>query len=271
MFQMRTSKPEAGNKYYIRKANGGYSNAIQGSPTDPDCNVLANCVGYAIGRFNEIGGYGYCKYLASVNAENFIQYKGSCEVSMEPSVGAVMVWRKGATLSGNDGAGHVAIVERVDSPTQVFTSESGYGSKAFWNSTRKKGDGNWGIGAGYTFLGFIKNPAVKDEPIPQPVKTVDQLADEVIKGLWGNGADRKTNLTNAGYDYNAVQNRVNEKLNGSTPAPQPVVTYYIVKRGDTLSGIAKKYGTTWQNIYEKNKNVIGSNPNRIFAGQKLKI
>ena len=76
-FKMRTSKPEAGNKYYITKANGGYSDAIKGSPIDKDCDVLSNCVGYAYGRFNEIGGYGYCKYLRPVNAENFIRYKGT--------------------------------------------------------------------------------------------------------------------------------------------------------------------------------------------------
>ena len=43
-------------------------------------------------------------------------------------------------------------------------------------------------------------------------KSVDTLAREVIKGLWGNGADRKNRLTAAGYDYNAVQKRVNELL-----------------------------------------------------------
>lgn len=43
-------------------------------------------------------------------------------------------------------------------------------------------------------------------------KTVDELAKEVIKGLWGNGADRRNRLTAAGYDYNAVQRRVNELL-----------------------------------------------------------
>ena len=35
-FVMRTSKPEAGNKYYIRKISGGYSNAIQGYPKDSE-------------------------------------------------------------------------------------------------------------------------------------------------------------------------------------------------------------------------------------------
>ena len=43
-------------------------------------------------------------------------------------------------------------------------------------------------------------------------KTVDELAKEVIAGKWGNGTDRKNRLTAAGYDYNAVQKRVNEML-----------------------------------------------------------
>lgn len=46
---------------------------------------------------------------------------------------------------------------------------------------------------------------------------------------------------------------------------------YTVKTGDTLSSIASKYNTTWQTIYEKNKKVIGNNPNLIYAGQKLTI
>lgn len=53
-YSPRKTKPEKGNKYYIRKANGGYSPCIKGNPTDKNCNVLCNCVGYAVGRFNEI-------------------------------------------------------------------------------------------------------------------------------------------------------------------------------------------------------------------------
>ena len=41
---------------------------------------------------------------------------------------------------------------------------------------------------------------------------LEQLADEVIAGKWDNGAEREGLLTAAGYDYNAVQKRVNEKL-----------------------------------------------------------
>ena len=44
-------------------------------------------------------------------------------------------------------------------------------------------------------------------------KTVLELAKEVIAGKWGNGQDRKNRLTASGYDYTAVQNKVNELLN----------------------------------------------------------
>ena len=43
-------------------------------------------------------------------------------------------------------------------------------------------------------------------------KSIDDIAYEVIQGKWGNGSERKYNLTNAGYDYEAVQKRVNEIL-----------------------------------------------------------
>lgn len=163
-FVPRLTRPEAGNKYYITRAAGGWSDAWPGSPTDKACNVLHNCVGYAYGRFNEIGGYGCCKYLRPVNAEQFMQCKGALETGLEPRLGACMVWQCGATLKGSDGAGHVAIVEQIISPTEIVTSESGYdAAKPFWTQRRKKADGNWEQGRGYKFLGFIYNPAVKTE------------------------------------------------------------------------------------------------------------
>jgi len=48
----------------------------------------------------------------------------------------------------------------------------------------------------------------------------------------------------------------------------PCSTVYTVKPGDTLSAIAKKYGTTYQTIAKLNGI---SNPNKIYPGQKLKI
>lgn len=94
-------------------------------------------------------------------------------------------------------------------------------------------------------------------------KSNEEIANEVIAGKWGNGQDRKNRLTSAGYDYQAVQNIVNQKFGYSNKT----VTY-TVKSGDTLSAIAKKYGTTYQKIAKDNGI---SNPNKIYPGQKLVI
>ena len=237
-FKMRTTKPGKGNKYYIRKANGGYSNAIKGSPTDSECNVLSNCVGYAYGRFNEIGGYGYCKYLAPVNAENFMDYKGSCKTGSTPKVGAVMVWHGNGNL-----AGHVAIVEKVNSSTQVYTSESSYGGKAFFNQTRNKGsNGNWGLSTNnYKFLGFIYNPAVKEEtpkPTTNTPSTNFKKGDKIVLNGYlyrdsaGNGKGaKKTN-------YKGTITIVNAK--GSKP-------YHIDSLGWVAAKDIKKQTTTTTN------------------------
>lgn len=183
---IRTSKPGAGNKFYITRGKGGYSQCIVGSPTDSQCNVLANCVGYACGRFNEIIGSMKYPYL-NCNAENFIERAKSAglEISSVPTLGGIMVWQKGATLSGNDGAGHVAVVERIDSANQIYTSESGYGSSAFWNSIRTNSNGRWGLGSGYTFRGCIVNPAIgkvtagSSTPTPAPSGSTTY---KVVKG-----------------------------------------------------------------------------------------
>ncbi len=96
-----------------------------------------------------------------------------------------------------------------------------------------------------------------------PLKSVNEIAQEVINGKWGNGDDRKNRLSSAGYNYNEVQSKVNE-LMGITNSN---ITY-IVKSGDTLSGIASKYGTTYQKLASYNGI---SNPNIIRVGQVIKI
>lgn len=56
--------------------------------------------------------------------------------------------------------------------------------------------------------------------------------------------------------------------------PKPKQRTYVVKRGDNLWNIAKKHygnGNQWRKIYNKNKKVIGSNPNLIYPGQKYVI
>lgn len=104
-------------------------------------------------------------------------------------------------------------------------------------------------------------PEPKPEPAPQK-KTPTQIADEVIAGKWGNGDERRQKLEAAGYNYQEVQDIVNKKMGQNT------YISYAVRRGDTLSAIAARYGTTWQKI-AKDNNL--SNPDLIFPGQRLII
>ena len=61
--------------------------------------------------------------------------------------------------------------------------------------------------------GFSKSQGTNTIPTEEkPIKTATELAREVIDGKWGNGEDRKARLTDAGYDYTAVQAEVNRLL-----------------------------------------------------------
>lgn len=139
--------------------------------------------------------------------------------------------------------------------------------------------GKWGngddrksklIAAGYDYYAIqnIVNEKLGSKNTSKPApskKSNSQIADEVIAGKWGNGDDRKSKLIAAGYDYYAVQNIVNEKLgSGSSSSKQ----YYTIKSGDTLSGIAAKYGTTVSWLAKTN-NI--KNPNVIYAGTKIRV
>lgn len=68
-------------------------------------------------------------------------------------------------------------------------------------------------------------------------KSVDEIAQEVIAGKWGNGSERFSKLAAAGYDGNAVQNRVNEILSGKSSASNK-------KSNETIANevIAGKWG-----------------------------
>ena len=112
------------------------------------------------------------------------------------------------------------------------------------------------------FNDFTKSASDDSKPATPasvtPAKTVDELAQEVLDGKWGNGTDRKERLTAAGYDYSLVIKQE------STPV------YYTVKSGDTLSGIAKKYDTTVSVIQKLNPTLI-KNVNLILTGWKIRV
>lgn len=83
--------------------------------------------------------------------------------------------------------------------------------------------GSWGNGddrknrlkaAGYDYQTVQKevNRLAGKTSTPKPSKSIATVAQEVVNGLWGNGADRKAKLEAAGYNYTEVQNAVNTLL-----------------------------------------------------------
>lgn len=70
---------------------------------------------------------------------------------------------------------------------------------------------------------------LKQVECPKPKKTIDELAQEVLDGKWGNGDERKEALTKEGYDYDAIQKKVNEILESRKT------------NGDRIAEAASKY------------------------------
>ena len=280
-FFIRNYKP-SGNKNFITTGSGGWNTCIKGYPMDANANVLANCVGYASGRFNEIinearqtTGCTY-KYL-NCNAEGFIERAKSAglQIGSTPKVGAIMCWQKGNTLNGGDGAGHVAIVERVYSNSSVYTSESGYGSTAFWNQTRSNSNGKWGCGSGYSFRGFIYLPsdvqAIVDGTTPAPTPTPGasdkfNIGDKVVingplyvnsnaASPSGSVSNKVTNITRkavgAAHPYNTtgdlgwMDESSISKYVEPTPTPTPAPKPKELAVGDTVKIVGTGNGSSY--------------------------
>lgn len=105
---------------------------------------------------------------------------------------------------------------------------------------------------------------------PDHVGIVEKVSGNnitVIEGNCSNAVKRRTIAINSRYirGYNVP------KYDASAPAaPSGKAVYYIVRKGDTLSGIAKKYSTTVSAIQKLNSQLI-KNVNLIRVGWKIRI
>lgn len=111
-------------------------------------------------------------------------------------------------------ASHIGIVEKVDGNTITTLEGNVEGSGDNWanTSTFKRKTRYLNDSSVYSFFRSKWRGSSTSTSSTTHTKTVDELADEVIAGKWGSGDDRKNRLTNAGYNYSAVQSKVNEKL-----------------------------------------------------------
>lgn len=159
---IQVEKPNKGDPFFNNAAGGGISTAITAAGAADGLNVLPNCVGGAVGAYNKAA----CKdlnkrefrYLSHPpNAENIMERakQEGLPVSQKPAVGALVVWQKGETLSGSDGAGHVAFINAVDADGTIHTSESEWKGRVWVNRTYKL---PYNYGNGYKLLGFVLQP-----------------------------------------------------------------------------------------------------------------
>lgn len=90
------------------------------------------------------------------------------------------------------------------------------------------------------------------------LKSVEEIAEEVIDGKWGNGSDRKTALTSAGYDYSTIQAKVNEILNGTAVEIKEVITEVKEDKANTevtASEKAKSFDKSFAKTYTTTANL----------------
>ena len=83
-------------------------------------------------------------------------------------------------------------------------------------------------------------------------KSVDEVAQEVLQGVWGDGEERFNSLTNAGYDAQTVQNRVNSLLSGET------TTDYVDNATDLDSVANEVLQGLWGNGQERFENLTNA-------------
>lgn len=193
-----------------------YRSAAKDTKVDPSTCYNRECVSYVAWKIAEATG-AWPKRTGDMNAKNWI-YRlpswGYKKVSA-PKNGGLYV---GVLTSGK--YGHVVWFEG-----DRTISEYNYGSA-----------GNYGVRqinlAQYIWF-EIKAPTATPQPSAGK-KSNDEVANEVIKGLWGNGNERKARLEAAGYNYTTIQNLVNSKLGGSTK------TTTGVKLGDKVKTSATK-------------------------------
>ena len=103
-------------------------------------------------------------------------------------------WQDNGVGDNRGNSDHVGIVEKV-SGGKITVIEGNYS-----NAVKRR-----------TLA--VNGKYIRGYGVPKyTTKNIEQIAREVIAGKWGNGDVRKTKLTAAGYDYNAVQKKVNELL-----------------------------------------------------------
>lgn len=107
--------------------------------------------------------------------------------------------------------------------------------------------------SGHTVIVVSGNPRKNNN------KSYEEIAKEVIDGLWGNGDERKSRIEAAGYNYTEVQSRVNTILSSSAKPTVPVIEYYTKYSGGSGSIVEALNSIGVDSSYSNRKNIATKN------------
>ena len=197
MFYPRDNAPAYNNKYYVKTTYGGLNKCMAINKNTG--SVLANCTGYAWGRFLEECGIETCS-LPATDAGTWFNSNHGYEKGSLPKKGAVICYG-----GGWENRGHVGIVEEVYENGSVVVSQSNYGG-TLWEKVNLAPP-YFSQGASLYLQGFIYNPHVEDSPTPTKIKMYGIDVSEhnditldiskydfvLIRACWGTNEDYKAN------------------------------------------------------------------------------
>lgn len=202
--------------------------------TDSWCAAFVSACAIKAGAVDLIGTEVSCTKFIDIFKKKGIWIEDG---SQKPKVGDIILFDWDTKAQPNDGApDHIGFVEQVYGNTIVCIEG---------NKSEKVDRRTINVGWGY-IRGFAR-PKYSGEgsaSTTTPKKTVDQIAKEVIQGAWGVGNARKSALTKAGYDYEAVQAKVNELLSGSSSKKSITAVAKEVIAGKWGNGTARKNALT---------------------------
>ena len=99
-------------------------------------------------------------------------------------------------------------------------------------------------------------------------KTIDELAQEVIDGKWGNGEDRRKRLEEAGYDYDKVQDKVNSILSIPKKSIETLAREVIEGKwgnGTERKNKLEKAGYDYNKVQDKVNELLGAKDSKTYT------
>ena len=177
--------------------------------SDPWCAGTVGAIAVDLGYTSIIPIECSCEKMIALAKEMGIWIEDDAHIP-QPAEFVLYDWDDNGVGDNTGNSDHIGTVETINTAAGTFEVIEGNMSNAVGTRTMK-------INGKY-IRGFISPRYDADGTVQTPAdgKTVDEVAGEVIAGSWGNGSDRKERLEAAGYNYAAVQQKVNELCSGSS-------------------------------------------------------